>query len=523
MPNQLVKNKSALPERGQLNVKNLSREDDSLSNLPKSIFVKELDPRKNTRDLVNKVFSDGFMIVITLLIIPIVLLPLAIDLTGNKPVLQILDFCDLVITSFFVAEYSLKLYSAKNRWEYFHVGWHLLDLFIVVISIWGIMSIFVFGVTFGVRGSPYLYVRFLRLARVFAIGSRSAASRARLKKGEERITQGTEQVQIRVIEENLETIHDNVPWEQVEEYLTDKNQQWIEISNLNSENIEKLGETLNIPAAQFESRLIDEGFPRIDSLERASLVFLQPGQLFYPGENHPYLTISKTGLLIIYGNNDIVTVTREKLDLFEIVLPNVRKHQAGNPLIIVVLYCILEYIIKRYRSIVSEIEIELMRMERVQTSQMPSDFLDRTFQLKKEVSGLSADLLHTKQILSIMDPRQLPIAGMNDAWAEMFDIFQDQTSYLEEATNNAKENLLSIIDLHINRTSYEVNKVLKVLAVITVLAVIPAFVTGMLGQNIADLTYAHDFTVYLWQVVICVIIGMVCVTYIFGKLGWLKS
>jgi Mg2+ and Co2+ transporter CorA len=73
--------------------------------------------------------------------------------------------------------------------------------------------------------------------------------------------------------------------------------------------------------------------------------------------------------------------------------------------------------------------------------------------------------------------------------------------------------------LYINQTSFETNKILKILAVVTVISVIPSAVGGLIGTNLLDVPYPA----YLWQLSLVIGVSMTLVTYTFIKLGWLKT
>src|SRR5512137_2717197 len=76
---------------------------------------------------VNLVLSDGFMIFLAVLMVPIIVIPLAFpDL--DDAFLDFLTFSDIVILLVFVLEYFVKLGLAKDKWAHFWDPWHILDL-----------------------------------------------------------------------------------------------------------------------------------------------------------------------------------------------------------------------------------------------------------------------------------------------------------------------------------------------------------------------------------------------------------
>ena len=98
-------------------------------------------------------------------------------------------------------------------------------------------------------------------------------------------------------------------------------------------------------------------------------------------------------------------------------------------------------------------------------------------------------------------------------------MLQDGVSYLNEIAEDLVNNIRSTIDLCINQTSFETNKILKILAVITSMSVIPSAVGVLLGMNLLDVPYSAS----LWEVVLVLVISMSFVSYVFIKLGWLKA
>jgi Mg2+ and Co2+ transporter CorA len=273
----------------------------------------------------------------------------------------------------------------------------------------------------------------------------------------------------------------------------------------------------------FQSRLMEEGFPRLDYLENSALIFVLSGESFPPSEGNKYFTIKRTGIMVVCANNKIITISREPTDLFETVLEGARKRAKGNPSIIIVLYEIFNYIIQKYRTITSDIELVLLHMERIVKPTDSTAFLERTFNFKKEVTQVASNLHHLNEVIRLISSKRVPLQGFDKSWDDAFNVLADEASFLNESADNGKDSILSIIDLHLNRTSYETNKVMRVLAVITALAIIPAVITGMLGENLLDLMGGQYFHAYLWQVIIVVALGMVIVLYVFSKLGWLKS
>ncbi len=96
-------------------------------------------------------------------------------------------------------------------------------------------------------------------------------------------------------------------------------------------------------------------------------------------------------------------------------------------------------------------------------------------------------------------------------------LFEDAGD-LYETVDNIREGLLSPIDLHLNIVSYEMNRVMRILAVVSVLGLIPAVIGGLLGMNLID----NPWRFTLPQVAFGVCLGMVFTLYLFLVKGWLR-
>ena len=93
--------------------------------LPRSLYVPQVDPRAHAREMVNSVFNDKFMIALSVVILPIILVSYFFRLTPQEQ--SFLNIVDGVIVILFVVEYVSKLYLAQNRWQHFKSPWHLVQ------------------------------------------------------------------------------------------------------------------------------------------------------------------------------------------------------------------------------------------------------------------------------------------------------------------------------------------------------------------------------------------------------------
>jgi Mg2+ and Co2+ transporter CorA len=481
--------------------------------LPRSIFVPQDDPKKEIRETVNSIFSDRFMVFLSLLILPIILIPLFITLSASW--LSFFEICDVTIIIFFVAEYFSKFYLAKSQWEYFKSPWHLVDLAVVILS----FASYIPFIGLRGRGSTALLLRLLRLPRALAVGGRTAGGRMRSQATVQVTVETPPATIIRQVEEDLATEHDGLTWDEVEAHLRTKDHEWMDIHNITEEGILRLSAMLGVPAHHFRPGHVDEIYPRVEYLQQMSFIFLQSGEIRYPELAEHYLTIARRGEIIIAKGPKIISASPHGIDMYKKALAEVRTHRSEHSFSVLVIYGILDATLKEYRSLFSEIELEVTRIGSTPRAKLPRDFLRRMYELNKEVVRLVSNLVHFKELLGAMLSGRISLEGFDESAEEDFRTIQEETAYMNEIADDIVEHIRTIIDLYINQSSFETNRILKILAVITSLAVIPAALSGILGANLRG----QPFSLELWQLVLVILITMSFVGYCFYKLGWLRA
>jgi len=183
------------------------------------------------------------------------------------------------------------------------------------------------------------------------------------------------------------------------------------------------------------------------------------------------------------------------------------------------LYAVLMGFLNDYQMLLSEIEVEVIKIGGLPKSKLPKDFLERMYRFGKETSRVVSNLVHFKEMLGLINRGNLFVKKIDPKEVQAFNVLQDTATYLNEIADNVSGNMQQIIDLYINQTSFDTNRILKVLAVITALAVVPSSIGGLLGMNMLDV----PFQAFLWQIVTAVAVIVLFMGYACVKLGWLKT
>jgi Mg2+ and Co2+ transporter CorA len=470
-----------------------------------------LDPKKVWRDRVNLILPDGLMIFLAVLMIPIVVLRLVVNLSPTLD--NLLNYADSTILGIFVLEYVSKTVLAKNVLKHILNPWHLLDLLVVLLPLVDLLQLF------GGLGRSSPLLRLLRVVRLLVVGGRAVDRKVKQRSVVTSEKVESPPMEIRIVDKDLSSLQSGVPLSGIKKYLNNAFNTWIDIGWASEANLPELSQALDVSQIILESGLIEESYPRIDYFDQFSTIFVRLADLNIERKGIKRLIIKRAGLLVICKGSNIITISKTRTDVFDRICEVARKNVTEEEsLAVLVLYAILKNVMERDRVIIAALEHEIMTLENIPFAQRPPDFLEATFHLKKEVNQFVPALLHTKEIASVISSQRVPLDGFTDEHERLFDILADEATYLHETAESARDNLLSLIDLYINTTSFELNKVMRIIAVITCLGIIPAL-CGMLGSNIIG----NPWNIELWQLFCLLGFSMLALGWVFYRLGWLKS
>jgi Mg2+ and Co2+ transporter CorA len=479
--------------------------------LPRSIFVPIEDPRREVREAVYAILSDGFMAFLSILLIPILLVPFFVQVPDD--INRILNLGDVTIIGFFVVEYGSKLYLAEDRWEYFLSGWHLLDLVVILLSFVAYLPL----LGLSEHGSAVLLLRLLRLPRVFAVGGRAAASRFGQQEQGPTAAPPEPDAIIRFVDPTHLTAPQTLSWAEFEQHLATDAPEWFHVSRLSYTSFQRLSALVKVPERHFRFRQLDDLWPHVGRADRAIILFFQTGEIRYPKHTREFYTIGRRGAAALIIGPKIISITAHQTDPFSRVAEELgRMESPSSEFTFRILEAQLDSTVNGYHTLFTELELEINGISRTPRSRLPKDFLARAYELHKAITRVSANITHFRELLSRLVAGRVPIEGVDDKARGRLEALADEAGYLGEIARESSESLNTVIDVYINQSSYETNRILKILAVITTVAIIPATIGGLLGID-------GPYSFVLWQVGLAVSVGMIFVGYCFIQLGWLKS
>src|SRR3954469_5792320 len=399
-----------------------------------------------------------------------------------------------LIIGLFALEYLVHLAMAEEKWAYVRNPWRIVDALIVLAPL---VSLLPWGPDF-LRSSPAL--RVLRLARVLLFGAR--AKRGLVAGADMGIRAQRPAGPLRVTTLAPKGSPLQSDWTALCRWVQQPDARWVHAWNLDEAHIKEISPEIELPDVMIDAALRESSYPRLESKERwCAFSVSLPG-----GKETP-----RTPILLLVCEQHLLSLALHEVDIQ--ARPAYEDVPWGTRCALHVIRAVLD----RNEQHAAEVERELRELEHLDPNHSPEHFFQDVFRLKRQLTLAKGDLWRLKNLLAMLaeGQREMPGLGADNACLKHL---SEQADYLHETVDKAHEALLTLLDLHLNIASYDVNRFMRLLSVVSSLALIPTIVGGLLGMNVAG----NPWPVTLSQVAFCTFILMLGVLYAFLAKGWLR-
>jgi Mg2+ and Co2+ transporter CorA len=423
-------------------------------------------------------------------------------------VAAIIDAAQWTIIGWFGFEYVYALASAHDRRGFLRNPWRLVDLATVLIPMASALP----GVSQALRSSPVL--RLVRLVRLVTLGVRASGivARTHVRQGAHVFAAGPAEV-TKVADV---PVYAPVPagWKELLQWLGARGEEWYHVSNPSPAELRELAGAAGLPAAFFETNLLAATYPHLATAGETAAVFF-----WLPEIDATTGRVERRAMLFAWWENSVLSLSRRHaraIEHMDAPPADTPEERAAFPLRM--LGAMVQRVVRQNETLIARLEEELHVIEEVPVRESRPEFFERTFRLKKELSAAQADLWRLKATLQELAARRVRVPGASDASAALFGRLAASAEYLYETVLNTREEVLSVIELHLNIVSFDMNRVMRVLAVVSVLGLIPAVIGGLFGMNLID----NPWPFTLPEVAFAVCFGMIVALYFFFVKGWLR-
>jgi Mg2+ and Co2+ transporter CorA len=413
---------------------------------------------------------------------------------------------EYAIISLFALEYGAAWFQANDKLRFALDRWRIIDALIIVAPMIALLPV---GPDL-LRSSPVL--RLLRLGRLALLGTRSGIG-LRAPPAEFRATASGPASELAVFAlAESGTEFASIPWESCLNRIGNAEPDWLFISGVTEDRLAPIAAALGVPEKAVQG-LFQSSVPRFDRLERFSTLFVR-----YPLPPLADGRLRRTPVLLVGTADNVVVLSREQSDLVRRVEQRLGNLDAATPRMVRAMVALVGEILRAYTQVVERLETSLLLIEVDQAKLRDEGFLTRTFELRADILRVRSSLKHLKSVARDLSHGQLSVATTDAGDWSSFRLLADDAGDLYGSIEDLRDSLQALVDLRLNVSSFQMNRVMRLLALLTALALIPATAGGLLGMNLQDTPWPAT----LAQVSFGVAAGMALSLYVFAIKGWLR-
>jgi Mg2+ and Co2+ transporter CorA len=285
---------------------------------------------------------------------------------------------------------------------------------------------------------------------------------------------------------------------------------WFHATNLDPDRFTELAHAAGVSDRELQRALAPDGAAMIRQELRHTALILQVPAVADTG----FPEVERDRFFAIVGDRGLLTASTGTGDLKGLVLSQLAD-VPNLPFPAKIVSALLAAIRECNLRVAQRFNDEQLRLETIEGGHV---FLQDTFRLRREISTTALDLWHFKNAVRALADGKVRLGGVDLKNEKFLDDLVMEAESLYETVNGSKEEVQTLIELHINVKSFEMNKFLKVLAVVSFLGLIPSVVGGLLGMNVAG----NPWPVTLGHVAFGVAMTMATSLYVFAVKGWLR-
>lgn len=456
------------------------------------------------RRLLAVLLGEAFLGFLALVAAALTLFPMLFPVSPRTA--RGIDTLQWTIIAWFGVEYLTAFSVSRAKRAFLFSPWRLVDLATVLIPLVALLP----NVSRVLLSSPVL--RLVRLVRLVTLGVRASgiAMRHHARTDKEKAASGP--AQIVVVAEAPKFSPTAATWDDLLRWLRAPDRAWFHVSNPSPQELTQIAAAAGLPADFLATHLLGTSYPHFAPGRTFSGLFLWMPEVHADGR------IERHGVLMVGNADSLLSLSRRPTHLVERMTAPAEATPGKGAFAPRMLAHVIEHVLRQNTRLVDAFEQELRALEDVPVRESRPGFFERTFRVKKELSATQADLWRLKGVLADMAEGRARLPGADEEQTEAFRRFAADADYLYDTVVNTRDEVLSVMELHLNIVSFDMNRVMRVLAVMSGLGLIPAVIGGLFGMNLID----NPWPFTLPQVAFGVCFAMVLGLYFFFVKGWLR-
>jgi magnesium transporter len=299
-------------------------------------------------------------------------------------------------------------------------------------------------------------------------------------------------------------------------YKTSGRTTWINIDGLRKADVEAVCTHFDIHPLIIEDILSINQRPKLDEDEKS--IFCLLNMLYYNEEKHSVeqeqiSIILAKDLVISFqedAHRDVFTSLREKLKTAH---SKIRQRPADY-----LCYSLLDLIVDHYFSVMEKLSDRIEELEEEVTRANNPRALTHITQLRKELIVLKRNISPVRELVNGFLRTESEL--IEDRHTKYYKDVYDHIVQAIDLSDNYRDVMVSLHDLHINNVNMKMNEVMKVMAIVTCLLAPATVIGGVFGMNFDEnVNFFHQRWGFYTAVglMLLIPIGML---WMFRRRGW---
>lgn len=363
---------------------------------------------------------------------------------------------------------------------------------------------------------PERYLRYLGIPKLFPTHRTKEILRVNPTVVPQR--EEAKEVHVMVYDYNQDSIEEKKmdTVEQCTGYLSNGRTTWINIDGLRKSDVEAICTCFDIHPLIIEDILSINQRPKLEETENT--IFCLLNMLYFNEENR---SVEQEQISIILGKDfvisfqedaqrDVFNLLREKL---KVANSKLRQRTADY-----LCYTMLDLIVDHYFVVMEKLGIQIEEVEaEVSRADNPRS-LAKITQLRKELIILKRNFAPVRELVNGFLRTDSDL--IEDRHVKYYKDVYDHIVQAIDLSENYRDVMVSMQDLHVNNVNLRMNEVMKVLAMVTCLMAPATVIGGIFGMNFdTNVDFFHQQWGFYTAVALMLLIP-VFMLWLFRKRGW---
>jgi len=297
--------------------------------------------------------------------------------------------------------------------------------------------------------------------------------------------------------------------------LDERNLLWLDMQDLDDEDIDILTEIFNLHPLTIEDFIMANARPKIENF--SSYFFL----VMFSMESHDKIKgrINTSELDCCLGKNFLITAHNDAIGPLNTIKERIKKQspiiRAGGDLL---LYSILDCLVDSYFPIINEFDTMVDEMSDELFREPSNATLKKIYNLKNEIMYLRRAIGPQADVINMINRSEFPFITTSNA--VYFRNIYDNLVRLNDIVGTSRDVVTGAMEAYVSVVSNRLNEIMKTLTVIATITMPLTLIASIYGMNFRFMPALDHKHGYSMIIVLMAVIALFMIIY-FKRRKWL--